>query len=124
MFDLFIKGGVFMWPLLLLAIAVAVLSIKKIFELFIQRGLTKIQLESGVNAILFWGGISAVIGLLGSFSGIFIAAGYLAKASDISPAIVWAGIQVALITTIFGLIIFIIAGILWFILRSRYKKLA
>lgn len=112
-----------MWLLLILAITVVGLSIKKIVDLFIKNDLTKVQLERGLNAILFWGAISAVTGFLGSFSGIFIAAGYIIKAEDIHPAIVWAGIQVALIAIIFGLIIFIIAGILWFILRSRYKKM-
>ncbi|MFQ5604649.1 MAG: MotA/TolQ/ExbB proton channel family protein [bacterium] len=124
MFTWFYDGGVFMLPLLILSITVLTLTSKKIIELYGKKELDFTRLEVGLNAIIFWGGLSVVIGFLGSFLGIYIAAGHIpATADDISASIVWGGIRVALTTTIFGLIIFAFASIAWFILRSQLKKL-
>ena len=124
MFTLFYDGGAFMWPLLLLAITVISLSVKKSLELYGTKEQNLARLEVGLNAIIFWGGISVIVGFLGSFIGIYLAASYVpSSAEPISTGIVWGGIRVALITTIFGLIIFTYSSIAWFILRNRFIKL-
>ena len=70
---LFIQGGIYMWPLLLFAIIIVVLSIKKIVDLFFKKDLNQLQLESGINSILFWGGMSLLIGFLGHYHGMYLA---------------------------------------------------
>lgn len=123
MFTFFIKGGVYMWPLLLFAIIIIVLAVKKAIDLFVKKDINHFQLEKGINAILFWGGMSALIGFLGHYHGVYIAMWAIARANDISPAIVAAGYGVSLITILFGLIVFFFSALIWFLFRWRYKQL-
>ena len=124
MFTLFIRGGLFMWPLLILALIVIGLSIKKGLDLFVNKNLDLQQKEMGLNAILFWGVIAGSLGITAQMLGIYMALEEIIKAEDISPAIVMMGYQVSFLTTLFGLYIFIGAAILWFLLRWKYKTLA
>jgi len=121
MFQFFIEGGSFMWVLLLIALTITGLSIKKAIELFGKRSLDKMQLESGINAILFWGFISVVFGFFIHYVGVYEAMRAIAQANDISPAIVSYGYSMALISILTGLAIFGISAVLWFLFRWRYK---
>jgi len=123
MFKLFMQGGFYMWPLLLFAIIILVLSLKKIIDLFFKSDFSHAKMESGINSILFWGGMSVLIGFLGHFHGLFLAMEAISRASDISPAIVAAGYGVSLITVLFGLLILLFSSIIWFVLRWRFKQL-
>ena len=86
MFTLFAKGGFYMWPLLLFAIIILALSIKKIIDLFFNPNISQGKLESGINSILFWGGLSVLIGFLGHYHGLYLAMQAISRANDISPA--------------------------------------
>jgi biopolymer transport protein ExbB/TolQ len=123
MFRLFFEGGIFMWPILIIAISIVILSIKKAIDLFGRTDLNQKQLESGLNAIVFWGAISAVFGFLAHFAGMYMAMVSIAEANDISPSIVARGFSVSLIPILFGLVIFMLSGILWLIFRWRRNKL-
>ena len=123
MFTLFLQGGFYMWPLLLFAIIILVLSIKKIIDLFFKPEISHLKLESGINSILFWGGMSVLIGYLGHFHGLYLAMQAISRASDISPAIVAMGYGVSLITVLFGLVILLFSSLTWFVLRWRFKQL-
>jgi biopolymer transport protein ExbB/TolQ len=124
MLDFFIQGGQFMWILLVLFVVIIYLSVKKAIELFMKKGLDKARLESGINAIIFWGGISTVLGFFGHFLGVYMAMQAIKMANDISPAIVAGGYAVSLHTILFGLFILMISAVFWFVLRWRYKKLS
>ena len=80
------------------------------------------QLEKGINSILFWGAFSVVVGFFAHFLGIMYAMEAIKAASDISPSIVAGGYSVSLITILFGLIIFMIAALIWFILRVLLNR--
>ncbi|MGD2069120.1 MAG: MotA/TolQ/ExbB proton channel family protein [Gemmatimonadota bacterium] len=121
MIDFFRQGGPFMWPLLLVAVAVAVLAVRSVLRM---RGPESqdVRLETGIDAILFWGAWGVVLGLLGTLGGVYQAAGAISRAADISVPVVWGGIRVALTTTIFGLLVFAVAAVVWFALRVRYRR--
>lgn len=123
MFDLFIKGGPFMWALLILALTIIGLSVKKTLDLFFNNTLDLSQKEMGLNAVLFWGVIAGSLGVTAQMLGIYLALGEIRKAADINLAIVVNGYQISFIPTLFGLYIFIGAAVLWFVLRWRYKIL-
>ena len=72
MFELMHTGGDYMYLLLLFAIVIIGLSIKKVIDLFGKQNLSQPQLESGINAIVFWGGISFLIGFFRSFFNILL----------------------------------------------------
>ena len=117
------NGGPFMWLLLFLAMIIVGLSIKKAIELFWKKETNIAKHEIGINAILFWGGISLAVGLFSYHWGIIIVMKEIGKAQDISPAIVASGYLISMMTINFGLFILFISAILWFVLRWRYKKL-
>ena len=121
MIQFFSEGGLYMWVLLIIALAITGLSIKKAIELFGSRSYDKIQLESGINAILFWGFISVIFGFFIHYMGVYEAMRSIARASDISPAIVSYGYSMALISILTGLAIFGFSAVLWFLFRWRYK---
>jgi biopolymer transport protein ExbB/TolQ len=117
------QGGFYMWPLLLFAIIILSLSVKKIIDLFFKKDISHTNLETGINSILFWGGMSVLIGFLGHFHGLFLAMEAISRASDISPAIVAMGYGISLITVLFGLLNLLISALIWFVLRWRFKQL-
>ena len=124
MFIYFTMGGEFMWIQLLLFLTVIIFSTKKIYEFFIKKDMPKNRLISGLNAILFWGGISVLFGFISHFWGVSTAYQRISYAHDISPAIIAGGYSKSLITINFGLLILLFAAIVWFFLRWRYKNLA
>ena len=123
MLTLFMQGGMYMWPLLLFAIIIIIISIKKIIDLFFNPNLSHAKLESGINSILFWGGMSILIGYLGHFHGLYFAMQAISRANDISPAVVAMGYGVSLITVLFGLLILLFSSLIWFVFRWRLKQL-
>jgi len=123
MLHFFNAGGPFMWLLLFAAIAIIILSIKKSLELFGKKDPNQTNLEKGINAIIFWGGISVVLGFFAHFFGMYQAMLAISKVPDISPAVIAEGYAVSLTTILFGLFIFLFAAIFWFLLRWKYKQL-
>lgn len=124
MFEFIHIGGPFMWPLVIFAIIIIALSIKKVIDLFVKKELNRIKLESGINAILFWGALSAVFGFLGHYLGVYHAMNAIVRASDISPGIVALGYGISLITILSGLSIFIVSALLWFFFRWRLNQIS
>jgi len=121
--EFFMMGGFMMWILLLLAILIVGLTIKKLIELFGKNVANPALLEKGINAIIFWGAICMILGFFAHFIGIYDAMQAIMKANDISPAIVSMGYAMSLITIISGLFIFMVSAVIWFFLRWRYKVL-
>ena len=71
----------------------------------------------GTESILALGALNGVMGVLGTAIGIFLAAGTIETAASISPPIVWGGMKVALSTTIFGLLLLVLALVAWLVIR-------
>lgn len=123
MLDTFMEGGQFMWILLLLALVNIVLAVRKGIVLFSNTDYDVERVGEGINAILFWGIIAAVIGFYAHFTGIYFAMQEIMAANDISPALVAEGYSISLITILFGLLIFIFSAIIWFFLKWRARKI-
>lgn len=108
---------------IVLLVVIAILAIKKAVDLFFRARLDAAALESGLHAILFWGVIAAVLGVLGQVSGIYRALNIIVNAKEIDPKIVAMGFAESFTTTIFGLALFVAAAVIWFALFARYKRL-
>ena len=80
----------------------------------LERGLTWISLAIGLAPML--GFLGTVIGMIGAFDAI-------EAAGDISPTVVAGGIKVALLTTVFGLIVAIILQIFYNYIVSRIDSI-
>jgi len=123
MIEFFNHGGSIMWLLLILVVVIFVLAIITAVELLIRRKHLNASFETRLNSILFWGAISAGLGIFGHFTGIYNAMLQVIKINDTSPAIVGSEYLMSFTNIVFGLFIFICASIVWFTLRWRYKKL-
>jgi biopolymer transport protein ExbB len=81
------------------------------------------QLESGLTWIALFIAIAPMLGFMGTVIGMISAFDAIEAAGDISPSLVAGGIKIALITTVFGLIVAIILQVFYNYLVSKIDKL-
>jgi biopolymer transport protein ExbB len=81
------------------------------------------RLETGVSWIALFIAIAPMLGFLGTVVGMIQAFDAIAAAGDISPTIVASGIKVALLTTVFGLVVAIILQIFYNYIISKIESL-
>jgi biopolymer transport protein ExbB len=82
------------------------------------------SLERGLNFLVALGSLSPLTGFLGTVSGMVSAFRSIAEATEVNAQIVANGIYEALITTVFGLIIAIVAMIAHSLLVGRVDSFA
>jgi biopolymer transport protein ExbB len=81
------------------------------------------RLESGVSWISLFIALAPMLGFMGTVIGMIQAFDDIAAAGDISPTVVADGIKVALLTTVFGLIVAIILQIFYNFIISKIESL-
>jgi biopolymer transport protein ExbB len=81
------------------------------------------RLESGVSWISLFIALAPMLGFMGTVIGMIQAFDDIAAAGDISPQIVASGIKVALLTTVFGLIVAMILQIFYNYIISKIDNL-
>jgi biopolymer transport protein ExbB len=81
------------------------------------------RLESGVSWISLFIALAPMLGFMGTVIGMIQAFDDIAAAGDISPTVVADGIKVALLTTVFGLIVAIILQIFYNYIISKIESL-
>lgn len=96
------------------AVEKAIMNAGSIEMAFLEKGLVWLSLVISVAPML---------GFTGTVWGMIMAFEDIAKANDISPTIVATGISVALLTTLFGLIVAIIIQFFYNFFQSRIDKL-
>jgi hypothetical protein len=112
------------WPLLLSLVSVTGLAAWSGVRLFLLDRQADLRTKAWVDAILFWGGFGMISGVLGTLIGIIIAAQFIEAANgQMSPAMVWGGIKVALVSSATGMLILAWAALLWFALQLRWRLL-
>jgi biopolymer transport protein ExbB/TolQ len=79
---------------------------------------------NGINAILFWGALSAILGLLGQSSGLYNSLNVIAQAQAISPNLVAQGFAESFSTTIIGLTTLVLSAVAWFALNAWKRRVA
>ena len=102
MFELFVLGGIPWMTFLSVNLLALLLAAWKAPEWVKEIGI-----------------IALVVGMLAFVLGFYQAAGDITKAGDIHPAIVWGGLRVAVITPIYGLIIYFVSLIIRIIQKPR-----
>ncbi|MCF8331746.1 MAG: MotA/TolQ/ExbB proton channel family protein [Bacteroidales bacterium] len=81
------------------------------------------RLEKGLSWISLFIAIAPMLGFMGTVIGMISAFDAIQEAGDISPTVVAGGIKVALLTTVFGLIVAIILQIFYNYLVSKVDSL-
>ncbi len=81
------------------------------------------RLESGVSWVSLFIALAPMLGFMGTVIGMIQAFNDIAAAGDISPAVVAGGIKVALLTTVFGLIVAVILQVFYNYIISKIDSL-
>ena len=86
-------------------------------------GLQAANLEKGCSWIKLFIAMAPSLGFLGTVIGMVMAFDNIQTQGDISPAIVASGMKVALITTIFGIIVALVLQLFYSYILSKIEKL-
>jgi biopolymer transport protein ExbB len=86
-------------------------------------GVQMARLESNLSWITLFIALAPMLGFLGTVVGMVQAFDAIETAGDISPTVVAGGMKVALITTVFGLIVAIILQVIYNYLVSRVESI-
>lgn len=120
----FEQMGVWSIPLTVIAIVVVVLIVRAALRLPRMTPENRATVGTGIHAILFWGCVAVLLGIIGQNSGMYKALTVISRAREISPAMVARGVAESMTTTLFGLTTLLVAAIGWFTLLARYRRAA
>lgn len=118
----YMDGGYIMYPLTFCALVVLFLSARAAWRIWGAGAGTPGAIRAQVDGILFWGSYAVVVGVLGTVVGIAVSAQAVEAVGEVHTQLLWGGIKVALIPTIFGLLYFLGAALIWFGLRYVLRK--
>ena len=117
-----VDTGPFMWPLLLLMLAVVVTTARRARELGNDAAPGSPSYEQRIGSLLFWGVLAALVGLLGQYSGIYMSITAALSMDSFNPALVAKGAAESIGATIIGFAILIVACVSWFSLRTLNRR--
>jgi hypothetical protein len=118
------QSGPFILLQFLLALIILVLTVVNLVRLALRRGERAARLRASIDAILFWGCLTAICGFLGQWVGLNRAANAMMTQGLANPKFMVLGIGESLGTTVFGLFTLVVAAFIWFALRVVRKRRA
>ena len=121
--QLWTEMGFTRWPLAFSTVVIAVVTFYSAYRVFRPGAEADLRTKAWIDATLFWGGFAMIWGVLGTLVGITIAAQAVEASGSVSTALVWGGIKVALLTSLFGMLILVVASLIWFVLQFRWRLL-
>ncbi len=114
--DLFYMGGpLFMGILTALLILMVAWAVYHVLPVLLNRDVDLVRTKSQLKHTKTIGTFALVTGILGQLIGFYQAFNAIEKAGDISPSLMMGGLKVSMITTLYGIIIFLLSLFLWFI---------
>jgi len=103
MFDIFSQGG----PLFMGILTLILLSLMAVFVLSLIKKRDEKQLLQSIQWLKSLGTLGLVFGILGQLIGLFSAFSVIETSQGISSTMLASGLKVSMITTLYGLIIYI-----------------
>jgi biopolymer transport protein ExbB/TolQ len=103
-------GSLFMGVLTLLFLIILVIAVINAVQIVNKKHLSDRQLDRIKSVGLF----TMVFGILGQMIGLFEAFEAIEHAGEISQSLLAGGLRVSSITTIYGILIFLISYLIWF----------
>ncbi|MGC9342850.1 MAG: MotA/TolQ/ExbB proton channel family protein [Bacteroidales bacterium] len=123
MFELFYMGGpLFMGILSILLLIVIVITVVFLVKVLNRQVESTANFRQQIKYIRAVGLFALVTGILGQLVGLYAAFIAIEAAADISPAILAGGLKVSMITTIYGILIYLFSILLWFIVSLIYDR--
>ena len=116
-------GPIITIPIALTFLAIVITTVKLSIGMFSQSEKDPRSFTWGVNAIVAMGFFAFVLGLFGQNLGMIEGLNAIEQMGGVSPAMLAGGLKVAMIAPTMGMSVLLIAGILWFILRTRQQQL-
>jgi biopolymer transport protein ExbB/TolQ len=121
--ELFFLGGAGFMSILtiLLIVVVSFFVYYLVLALGKQDNQTN-KIKMRLSYIRSIGLFAMITGILGQLIGLYMAFSHIEMAGDISPGIFYGGIKVSMVTTLYGIVIYLISIVLWFILSLTLTK--
>ncbi|MEE4115353.1 MAG: MotA/TolQ/ExbB proton channel family protein [Marinilabiliaceae bacterium] len=119
MFKLFYQGGpLFMGILTLLLTAIVAIAVYY-YVLISRKDYKDIsETRQKLKYLKSLGTFSLVVGFLGQMIGLYDAFEIIEQVTEISPSLLAGGLKVSMITSLYGILIFLVSYLLWFIADS------
>ena len=76
------------------------------------------KLKTGRSIGLF----AMITGILGQLIGLYMAFNTIEQVGDVSPALLFQGFKVSMVCTIYGILIYLLSILLWFVTSSIVDK--
>ena len=119
----FVMGGsLFMSILTILLVIVIAVSVYFAISISSGKAADKEGFRYQLRYIKSLGLFTMITGILGQMIGLFSAFIAIEGAGDISPAMIAGGLKISMITSLTGVVIFLISIAIWFILDLWYQK--
>lgn len=122
MLTYFKQCGVIGFPLLIITVANIVIAIWCAVKIAGAGGERDPRINNRLNSILFWGALSAVLGFLGQYTGIYKALGAIINATEISPRAIMMGLRESFTTTLWGMHLLVWSSAAWAVLNGWYRR--
>ena len=122
--ELYADMGFIRYPLTFSLVAVLALAGWSTSRLFSSGAWASLRTKAWVDAILFWGSFAVISGVLGTLIGVIVAAQAIEAAGEVQTTLVWGGIKIAMLSSVYGVLILALSALLWFGLQMRWRLLA
>jgi biopolymer transport protein ExbB/TolQ len=123
MANLFYMGGpLFMGILTTLLVVLLAVSIYFFLNIASGKAYEKKNFIHQLTYIKSVGLFTMITGILGQLIGLLEAFKAIEQVGDISPAILAGGLKVSMITTLYGIFIYLFSILIWFLLDLWYNK--
>lgn len=120
MTDLFYSGEpIFMGILTLLLLVILSMAVVMGIQTFTHKVKNTLIMRHRITYIKSVGLFALVFGIFGQLLGLYGAFLAIEAAGDISPSLLYAGLRISAITTIYGMVIYLLSYLLWLGLDVR-----
>ena len=121
--ELFYQGGILFMSVLTILLIIAVVWILFYWLKYLSKKqpdkLASLRMIKYGKSV---GLLAMVTGILGQLIGLYSAFSVIAEVKDVSPQLVYGGIKVSMITTLYGIFIFIIVTLLWLVATQVIER--
>lgn len=125
MAQLFYMGGpLFMGILTCLFVILVAISVYFILAIASGRASGRQNFRHQLTYLKSVGLFTMITGILGQLIGLMSAFKAIERVGDISPAMLAGGLKVSMITTLYGILIYLISIVIWFLLDLWHHKKA
>lgn len=117
MMKLFIEGGpLFMGVLTLIGLVMTAWSIAVSRYVFLQHHVEEAAVRHNITYIKSIGLFALIVGIFGQLVGLYQMFVAIQQLGTVSPAILAGGLKVSSITTLYGIFIFMVSYVIWFVM--------